>query len=161
MKTVCRVKKMSLEDIKDVIRLENLCFAVPWSEEAFVKELTQNELAHYTVILLDDVIVGYGGAWYIMDEGHITNIAVDPSYRKQGLGQKMVHAMKEEAIENKMACMTLEVRKSNIAAIKLYEKLGFTIEGIRPKYYTDNQEDALIMWVDLEINRSEALNGNC
>ena len=155
MKISCNVRKMILEDLEAVVLLENKCFAVPWSDEAFYKEITQNTLANYSVIVINEEIVGYGGAWYIMDEGHITNIAINPNLRKQGLGQHLVKFMIEEAKKNELNHMTLEVRKSNVAAIKLYEKLGFIIEGVRPKYYTDNQEDALIMWLALESIKSE------
>lgn len=155
MKAVCKLRPMVLEDLEGVVALENKCFAQPWSDEAFYKELTENKLAHYAVVLLEDKIVAYGGAWYIMDEGHITNVGVDPDYRQQGLGQTLVAFMKDQAIEAHLKQMTLEVRKSNVAAIKLYEKMDFVVMGTRPKYYTDNQEDALIMWLTLDRSEDE------
>lgn len=146
---------MLLSDLDEVYKLEEKCFSVPWTYEAFRGELTKNMLARYLVILLDEKIVGYGGVWYILEEGHITNIAIDPDFRKHGLGQKLVAEMIVEAVKNNIHQMTLEVRKSNIPAIKLYEKMGFEIAGVRPKYYTDNQEDALIMWLDLQKYNKE------
>lgn len=144
------IRKMTLEDLEQVLALEKVCFHVPWTEEAFVNELTSNLLAHYIVLVIDDFIVGYGGAWYIVDEGHITNVAIHPKYRKKGFGKMLVQAMMEEASKASIRQMTLEVRSSNASAIGLYEKMGFESVGVRPKYYSDNQEDALIMWVSLE-----------
>lgn len=149
------IRKMVLSDLEAVYKLEEKCFSVPWTYDAFKGELTSNLLARYLVILHENKIVGYGGVWYIVDEGHITNIAVDPDYRKKGLGQRLVAEMINQAIKNGIHQMTLEVRKSNIPAIHLYEKMGFEIAGVRPKYYTDNHEDALIMWLDLQKNIKE------
>ncbi|MBN2796488.1 MAG: ribosomal protein S18-alanine N-acetyltransferase [Clostridia bacterium] len=145
-----KIRKMSLEDLNQVLVLEKACFHVPWTEEAFVSELTSNLLAHYIVLELDEKIVGYGGVWYIVDEGHITNVAIHPDYRQRGLGKMLVQAMIEDASKASIRQMTLEVRASNASAIGLYEKMGFESVGVRPKYYSDNQEDALIMWVSLE-----------
>jgi len=149
MKKAVRIMTMTRDHLDQVVDLEEVCFSVPWTREAFHKELTENKLAHYLVLEIDGQIVGYGGTWYIMDEGHITNIAIDPQYRKQGLGRLLVKAMVEQALDHGLGHMTLEVRVSNQAAIGLYEKMHFKSEGVRPKYYTDNQEDALIMWLDL------------
>jgi len=143
------IRVMTVDDLDQVMLLELACFSVPWTREAFYKELTENTLAHYIVIEEDDQIIGYGGVWYIMDEGHITNVAIHPEHRKRGLGKILVDAMKKRAKESHLELMTLEVRVSNIAAITLYKRMGFDEAGIRPKYYTDNQEDALIMWVKL------------
>lgn len=143
------IRTMTVDDLDQVMLLELACFSVPWTREAFEKELTENKLARYIVIEEDGTIIGYGGVWYIMDEGHITNVAIHPEYRKRGLGKLLVTAMKDQAKEEKIHHLTLEVRASNIAAIKLYQGMGFESVGVRPKYYTDNQEDALIMWVEL------------
>ena len=141
---------MTLEDLQAIYTLEVKCFKVPWTEEAFKNEIVQNKLAHYYVLSLDDKVIGYGGLWHIMDEGHITNIAIDPSYRNKGYGKILMKNIMEESRKVGIEFMTLEVRVTNISAIKLYEALGFKTSGIRPKYYTDNQEDAKIMWVDLK-----------
>ncbi len=143
------IRIMTVEDLDQVMLLELACFSVPWTQESFKKELTENKLARYIVIEEENQIVGYGGVWYIVDEGHITNVAIHPDHRKKGLGKQLVDAMKDMAIQNEIVLMTLEVRVSNVAAITLYERMGFLEAGIRPKYYTDNQEDALIMWVKL------------
>lgn len=140
------IRPMLLKDLESVMTLETLCFSVPWSKEAFHKEITENKLAHYLVIEEADEIIAYGGVWYIYDEGHITNIAVHPNHRKKGFGKDLVQAMMDQAKTDEIHHMTLEVRVSNQPAITLYERIGFESAGIRPKYYTDNQEDALIMW---------------
>lgn len=144
------IRQMQIEDLDEIMVLEKLCFSAPWTREAFIKEITVNTLAHYLVIVEEGKIAGYGGVWYIMDEGHITNIAIAPNFRRRGLGLKLVEEMINKAIEHHMEHMTLEVRISNVSAIGLYEQIGFTTAGIRPKYYTDNQEDARIMWLDLK-----------
>lgn len=146
-------RDMALEDLDQIMILEELCFSVPWSRESFESEITKNDLAHYIVLEIDGKIVGYGGVWYIMDEGHITNVAIHSDYRKRGFGKKLVQAIIEKSLEHNINHMTLEVRKSNIPAITLYERMGFKIAGTRPKYYADNNEDALIMWADLANNK--------
>jgi len=140
------VRPMRLEDVDAVWEIEKLSFRTPWSRESFVQELQTNLTARYLVAELGDEIVGYGGMWFVLDEAHITNIAVHPDYRGQKIGDRIVKAMitaaEKEAIKN----MTLEVRLSNAAAINLYKKLGFEEAGIRKGYYFDTGEDALIMW---------------
>ncbi len=101
------------------------------------------------ILELDDVIVAYGGFWIIVDEAHITNIAVDPDKRRLGLGKKLVDGMIDEMEKMGMENVTLEVRESNIAARELYAGFGFADAGRRPKYYQDPKEDAIIMWLRL------------
>ena len=140
------VREMEEKDIDGVLKIEELSFTTPWSKEAFTLEVTANNLAKYVVAEKDGRIVGYGGVWLIIDEGHITNIAVEPQYRGQGIGnflvEKLINICKDRGITN----MTLEVRKSNIVAQSLYKKYGFKECGIRPGYYSDTKEDAIIMW---------------
>ncbi|WP_240841601.1 ribosomal protein S18-alanine N-acetyltransferase [Acidaminobacter sp. JC074] len=143
------IRNMTVEDLDQVMSLELACFSVPWTRESFENELTKNMLAKYIVIEEEGEIIGYGGVWYIMDEGHITNVAIHPEHRKKGLGKLLVEKMKHNARIQGIKHMTLEVRVSNVAAITLYSRMGFEKAGIRPKYYTDNNEDALIMWVEL------------
>lgn len=143
------IRSMTVGDLDQVMLLELACFSVPWTKQAFESELVNNQLAHYIVIEEDNQIIGYGGVWYIMDEGHITNVAIHPQHRKRGLGKTLVKGMISDAMHHQIKHMTLEVRKSNIAAITLYERMGFETAGVRPKYYTDNNEDALIMWIEL------------
>lgn len=150
MKNNLSIRPMTLEDIQAIYDLEVKCFKVPWTKEAFKNEVEKNKLAHYYVLSVDNKVIGYGGVWHIMDEGHITNIAIDPSYRNKGYGKFLMKRIMEESRKIGIDYMTLEVRVTNTSAIKLYEALGFKTSGIRPNYYTDNQEDAKIMWVDLK-----------
>ena len=146
------VRLMTEADIPQVCHLEKLSFAQPWSEFAFHSELADNELAYYAVLVPKDhpeEVVGYGGLWIILDEAHITNIAIMPEYRGKRLGHLLVATLQELARFKGAVRMTLEVRVSNYNAIRLYERLGFKEEGIRRHYYTDNNEDASIMGCQL------------
>lgn len=140
------VKVMKLEHLDDIMVIENLCFKIPWSRNSFIEELTQNELAVYYVAVSAGKVIGYGGVWKIFDEGHITNIAVHPEFRRCGAASKILDEIIKMCEENGINSLTLEVRKSNIAAQKLYAKFGFKEEGLRKRYYADNNEDAFIMW---------------
>lgn len=140
------VREMHEKDIDGVLRIEKLSFATPWSREAFVIEMTTNKLAKYIVAEKDGSIVGYAGLWFIIDEGHITNIAVDPQYRGQGIGALLVEELINISEKKGITNLTLEVRVSNTAAKSLYKKYGFQDCGIRPGYYADTKEDAIIMW---------------
>ncbi|MDR3566059.1 MAG: ribosomal protein S18-alanine N-acetyltransferase [Negativicutes bacterium] len=142
------IRKMELTDIDRVVIVEQQSFAVPWSRAAFETELDDNNLAHYFVAELDGVVAGYGGIWIILDEAHVTNIAIMPEHRRKGLGEKLVAGLLDFAKNNGATCMTLEVRRSNGEAQRLYRRLGFVPRGLRRQYYTDTQEDALIMWRD-------------
>ena len=137
---------MEHKHLDEVFIIEKTCFVTPWSKEALAKELSENETAVYLVALDCDKVVGYAGMWHIVNEGHITNIAVCEDCRKQGVGGKIVEKLIELALEREMIGITLEVRISNIAAQKLYSKYGFKPEGFRKSYYDDTHEDAVIMW---------------
>ncbi|RXZ81498.1 ribosomal-protein-alanine N-acetyltransferase [Paenibacillaceae bacterium] len=145
-------RAMQLGDIPSVFRIEQEAFTSPWSEEAFHSELTSNHFARYMVMVHDREIIGYGGMWTIMDEAHITNIAVRSDYRGLGLGERLLREVQRTAVFFGMSRMTLEVRVSNERAQNLYRKLGFEPSGLRPQYYSDNNEDALIMWAELETS---------
>lgn len=137
---------MSLKDISEVIVVEKLSFSIPWSEASFIEEIKNNRFARYIVAKADGRVVGYAGMWIIIDEGHITNIAVHPEYRRMGIGSALMSRLIEIARAEGVESMTLEVRKSNFAAQKLYQKYGFKASGIRKGYYAG--EDAIIMWKD-------------
>lgn len=140
-------RRMKTDDIEQVLNVEKQSFTLPWSREAFFNELTRNQYAVYLVIEDEGRIVGYCGTWIVIDESHITNIAILPEYRGQKLGEALLRKMIEISISMGVVRMTLEVRVSNHVAISLYEKLGFQKGGIRKNYYTDNHEDAYVMWV--------------
>lgn len=143
------IEMMTSKDIDGVFEVEKNCFEHHWSKESFKKELI-NENARYLVAKLDRKIVGYVGIWLILDEGHITNVAVHNDYRGQKIGDKLVQALVNLCKENNINSMTLEVRVSNTVAQSLYKKYGFKLAGIRKEYYSDNKEDAMIMWNDIK-----------
>jgi ribosomal-protein-alanine N-acetyltransferase len=137
---------MKKEHIEDVLKIEELSFSVQWSREAFIQEVMHNKLARYLVIIEDNRVIAYGGMWFILDEAHITNIAVHPKYRRKGKGRQLVSALIDLASDEGIDQLTLEVRRSNYAAISLYESFGFETVGVRKEFYFDNKEDAFIMW---------------
>ena len=140
---ICPLKP---EYIEGVIAINNLCFPTPWSRESLEREIENNTLAKYVVAKKSNILMGYAGMWHILDEGHITNIAVHPEYRSIGVGSALLDALIEICKIELITSMTLEVRKSNLIAQSLYRKYGFVEEGIRKAYYVDNGEDAIIMW---------------
>ena len=149
MKDTIAFRQMEVADIDQVFEIEVTSFATPWSKEAFYNELTKNRFAVYTLLEVEDAIAGYCGSWVIVDEAHITNIALLPEYRGRKLGEALLLKVMETVRNMGAKTMTLEVRVSNTAARSLYRKLGFQEGGIRKQYYTDNLEDALVMWVNL------------
>lgn len=143
------ISNTTLDDIEGIVHIENLSFSIPWSENAFKDEIIKNDLAFYITAKINTKIVGYIGMWKIFEEGHITNIAIHPDHRNQGIGVKLLKEILDICKTNKIKRITLEVRKSNYIAQKLYIKQGFEINGIRKKYYSDNNEDAFIMWKEI------------
>lgn len=142
-------RRMVVGDIETIVDIEKECFTVPWTKEAFYNELMYNHFAHYFVMLWQGEIIGYGGLWTIVDEAHVTNVGLREAYRGRGLGERLFRELVLFASRRGMKRMTLEVRVSNVAAQRLYEKFGFKVEGVRRGYYSDNGEDALIMWADV------------
>ncbi|WP_204519353.1 ribosomal protein S18-alanine N-acetyltransferase [Brevibacillus fulvus] len=140
---------MTLDDVDAVSELEQLSFTTPWPRDAFVNELTINQHARYVVAVSQGKVIAYGGMWVIFDEVHVTNVAVHPAFRGQKIGEQLMRQMMATAVLFGGERMTLEVRPSNTVARNLYQKLGFVENGRRKKYYSDNDEDALIMWVNL------------
>ena len=142
---VLRIRPMTGSDLPSVQQIERASFATPWPAHAYRQELEANRLAHYLVATLASEIVAYGGIWLMVDEAHITTFAVHPAWRRQRIGERLLLAFLDVAIERGAHEATLEVRLSNLPARKLYEKYGFRPVGLRPRYYSDDQEDALIM----------------
>ena len=189
-----RVEAMRIEHIPVVSAIERRCFAQPWPQNAYRREIQSNRMAHYFVVRLvegDEAahaseprrptasgdgnlferlsrmlrgplepppspaleaelhsIVGYAGLWLMTDEAHITTIAVDPDFQGNGLGELLLVALIDRAKQIGARWLTLEVRVSNEVAQRLYEKYTFKEMGIRRRYYSDNGEDALVMWTD-------------
>lgn len=140
------IKAMKPEHVDEVMVVEKLSFTIPWSKNAFVEELTGNKFAAYIVAQVNGRVVGYAGMWKVLDEGHITNIAVHPAYRGKHIGRLLLENLMGMARESGISSMTLEVRRGNVVAQNLYTSCGFTTAGFRRGYYSDNGEDALIMW---------------
>jgi len=147
-----KIIEMEEEDIDDVLSIENLCFTSPWTRHSFNQELS----LEYSKILIakkftrdHERIVGHISFWFIADEVHILNLATHPDFHRQGIATNLVNSCLESAILTGAKAVTLEVRKSNRPAITLYEKFAFEAKGIRQRYYSDNSEDAVIMWLKL------------
>ena len=156
------VAPMSSSDISDVARIERASFSTVWPSDAFYNELRTNKLAHYYVGRLEDRIVAYGGVWVILEDSHITTLAVDPDFRGRRFGELLLLRLIDEAMERGASWMTLEVRESNTVAQRLYRKYGFTTVTMRAGYYSDDNESALIMWAgslrsDIYRNRLRVL----
>ena len=139
------IRGMLPKDLDQIINIERICFSLPWSKASLEKELT-NELAYYQCAEESGKIAGYMGMWRVIDECHITNVAVLPEYRNRGIAGKLIEKMVEICKCSEISAMTLEVRASNMPAINLYKKYGFFSVGKRPNYYAKPIEDALIMW---------------
>lgn len=144
-----RFRLMKIDDIESILEVERNSFATPWTADAFYNELINNHFAYYVVAEVGERVVGHCGVWVIMDEAHITNVAVHPEYRGKKIGEKLLKYIMALSISYGAQKMTLEVRVSNLVAQNLYKKLGFEAHGMRKGYYTDNNEDAIIMWVNL------------
>lgn len=138
-------RRMVLADVEQVHAIEVQTFAEPWSEQSFRDEMERNVCARYIVAEDGGRLIGYAGAWLILDEGHITNVAVIEECRSQGIGTGLMKALMQYAANMGVQYMTLEVRKSNLTAQKLYRSLGFIELGVRKRYYEDNGEDALLL----------------
>lgn len=140
------LRDMTVDDLGGVHEVERLSFKTPWSTNAFLRELTENIYADYLVAMVGDRVVGYAGMWVVIDEAHVTNVAVHPDFRGRHIGERMMFDLFARAKQRGAARMTLEVRTSNDVAKHLYEKHGFVARGLRKNYYSDTGEDAIIMW---------------
>ena len=142
------IRRMTLADVDGVHAIEEATFPRPWTREDFVKEMTQNACARYLVAEQAGEIVGFAGAWIVLDEAHITNIAVARARRGQGVGKALTRGLLQYAANLGVVYATLEVRRSNGVAQGLYKGLGFVYVGLRKRYYEDNGEDAFIFCCD-------------
>ncbi|MEK5186634.1 ribosomal protein S18-alanine N-acetyltransferase [Solibacillus sp. FSL R5-0691] len=143
-------RRMTIDDVQAVHKIELATFPTPWTLDSFYYEMTENQYAHYLVAEDGNgEIIGFCGIWLVIDAAQITNVAVVQSVRGQGIGETLMREAMRVAKEANMDVMSLEVRVTNTVAQNLYRKLGFQDGGLRKGYYTDNQEDALVMWVNL------------
>jgi len=143
-----RFESMRLEHIDQVVEIEKKSFPTPWPRQTFEFEVLYNELAEYAVAVDNGRVVAYGGMWLVLDEAHVTNVAVHPAYRGRHIGRALMLELIRRAKARGATRMTLEVRPSNTVARSLYKSLGFVEKGIRKKYYQDNKEDAIVMWLE-------------
>ncbi|WP_060679579.1 ribosomal protein S18-alanine N-acetyltransferase [Virgibacillus halodenitrificans] len=143
------IRKMHIIDVDAVMEVENATFSTPWTTDIFYQELVDNDYAHYFVMEADKKIIGYVGLWLVIDDAQITNIAIMPGYRGNKLGKKLFGFTIQQILLLGGTRLSLEVRKSNTIAQRMYRKFGLVPGGIRKNYYTDNQEDAIVMWVNL------------
>lgn len=143
---VSRLEKKDIDEV-DVVA-QNAYGDHHWSKDAFYSELSNNLAKYYVARNEEDRLLGFAGSWSIIDEAHITTIAVDSQFRRQHIGEALLKAIIDNCYVEKIKYLTLEVRESNIPAIKLYEKYGFKSFGVRKGYYQDNNENALIMWTE-------------
>ena len=140
------IREFNINDIEELYEVELTSFTDPWSKESFKDELN-NEIAHYLVGSINNKVVAYIGAWFILDEAHITNVAVKSDFRRQKIAKQLITAFIVLAKKHQITSITLEVRGSNIPAQSLYQQFGFEKQGLRKRYYADNNEDAIIMWL--------------
>lgn len=142
------IEKLSQKHLDDVYELEKICFSSPWSREDLEKQI-DIDTSYFLVAEVDGKAVGYMGLQIFSGEGYVTNVAVLPEYRHQGIAAALI----EKQLENPMDFITLEVRQSNTPAINLYTKMGFESVGIRPNFYSNPTENAIIMTRNLNKKR--------
>ena len=151
------IRTIREDDVRQIHEIEKLCFAMPWSEESILHDVKENVVARWLV--MDDGtgrVLAYAGMWFVLDEAHVCNVAVHPDCRRMGYGRRIFEALEHLATENSMSMMTLEVRRSNVAAQNLYHACGFQDVGYRKRYYEDNKEDALIMFKEFFYPQEDA-----
>jgi ribosomal-protein-alanine N-acetyltransferase len=142
-----RIDAMTIQDLPKVREIERESFAVPWPRDAYRAELEENQVACYVVARGEGGdAVGFAGMWVIFDEAHVTTIAVDPRRRGGRIGERLMLALIDHALARGARWLTLEVRPSNAPALALYRKFGFRDLALRKRYYSDNGEDAAVMW---------------
>lgn len=144
-----KIKRMEKSDIDGVINIESMAYGKHhWSKDSFLTELSNELASYFSVFNENNELIAYAGCWKILEEAHITNIAVSTEYRRKHVGEVLLKTIIDECYSNMIKYITLEVRVGNKPAIALYEKFGFKSLGTRKGYYQDNNEDALIMWTE-------------
>ena len=153
------IRQVEEKDILQIAEIEKQCFTVPWSYESLCYDILENNLSFYIVAEIDGTICGYAGIWNVVDEGHITNVAVAPMFRRKHIASALLDVLIGTCEEDGILRLTLEVRESNTPARRLYEQKGFREAGLRKGYYEDNHEDAVIMWRESAAVSGEAEEG--
>ena len=151
-----RIRALREEDVPQIHEIETLCFAMPWSEASILHDVKENPVAR--CLVLEDGsgrVLAYAGMWLVIDEAHVLNVAVHPDVRRRGYGRRIFEALMALAQESGMGMITLEVRRSNLAAQNLYHACGMLDVGYRKRYYEDNREDALIMYKEFRYDQTD------
>ncbi|MDL2237752.1 ribosomal protein S18-alanine N-acetyltransferase [Christensenellaceae bacterium OttesenSCG-928-K19] len=141
------IRPATMDDLESIFECETASFAEPWSYAMLYDDIIENGNTVYLVVLLNGDIIGYGGMWIVLDEAHITNVCIKPEYRKKGYARQLMKELISMSKKNGATSMTLEVRVTNKPALRLYKQCGFTIQGLRKRYYKNN-EDAYVMWTE-------------
>ncbi len=141
-----RIAALASRHISRVVEIEKASQSCPWSEQSFSNEI-EAEQSIFIVAEVGTDVVGFAGQWLVVDEAHIITVAVDESHRRKGIARRLINELLSRALDSGATCATLEVRVSNAAAIALYESMGFQAAGHRKRYYPDNKEDAVVMWL--------------
>ena len=136
---------MTVEDIPTVVALDKISFSLPWPERSFRFEVTANPASRCWVAQVDERVAGMIVAWLFVDEVHIATLATNPEFRRQGIAQKLLSHVLKLAMKEGAVSSFLEVREGNLAAQEMYRKFGYKESGRRPRYYKDNNEDAILM----------------
>lgn len=144
-----KIEPMQKSQIEEVLEIEEQAYGEHhWSKDSFYGELSNNLAHYYCAFDLNGNLLGYAGSWLVIDEAHITTIAVKPEFMRKKIGEALLNKIINNCYKNEIKYITLEVRASNTPAIGLYEKYGFKSLGTRKGYYQNNNEDALIMWTE-------------
>jgi ribosomal-protein-alanine N-acetyltransferase len=141
-----RITPLRRRHLRAVVRIEEECYPRPWSATLFLSEMAQRSSRRYTVATIGPLVVGYCGLMVVGEDGHITTVTVDPAWHRRGIGTAMLLDQARAAPGRAVRHLTLEVRVSNTAAQVLYRRFGFAPVGVRPNYYTETGEDAIVMW---------------
>ncbi len=148
MRPELRIERLDADaDLAPIVEIERASFSTPWTAEMFRWELRNSDVsATYVVKMPDGLVAAFCCVWVVLDELHINNVAVRPEFRRQGLARALLAHVTREAVQQGATRATLEVRRSNTAALRLYDRLGFALGGVRRNYYANPVEDALILW---------------
>jgi ribosomal-protein-alanine N-acetyltransferase len=147
------IEEMTVQDMEQIMAIEKVSFPTPWSENMFRKELKVSMSRNFVARIKAErgkELIGYMNYWIYAGESHLNNIAVRRDYRRKGIASKLMTEMIRKSLKEGAALGTLEVRRTNGAAIRLYERYGYILKGVRPNYYDDTKEDGLIMWCDFK-----------
>lgn len=150
------IRKMTMDDIEQVIAIDRVSFSLPWPERSFRFELTDNPASRCWVAEVDEKLVGMIVAWLLVNEVHVATIATHPDFRRRGIARKLLAHTLQHLRDEGAQSSFLEVRASNFAAQEMYRKFGYEESGVRPRYYRDNDEDAILMALEsLDVERLE------